>query len=265
VTGSRSWDGQAVLESFMAGMVEDDYRGVPAEGRIARGPARAFDSVAVGAVALLIGVLVTAALFMTVSTSDARSVTRLALADRIESTTRSLASRQAVVAAERSRVEAAQERMLAADAARPAIATQGAALATSTGTSALSGPGLVIVLDDAPDALAGSLNRVLDRDLQDVVNAAWESGARGIAVNGHRLTGSAAIRSAGDAILVNYEPVAPPYVVSVVGGDAGSPLAGLLARLTRDFGLVTRLSEADVALPAGELRFPRYAHPIEGS
>jgi uncharacterized protein YlxW (UPF0749 family) len=84
------------------------------------------------------------------------------------------------------------------------------------GTVAVQGPGLRVVLGDAPTR-AGAGNRVLDRDLQAVVNALWAAGAEAIAVGDQRLTAQSAIRQAGSAVLVNFEPVSAPYVVSAVG------------------------------------------------
>ena len=133
----------------------------------------------------------------------------------------------------------------------------------------LSGPGLTVTIDDAPDAEAGSLNQVLDRDIQDIVNVLWSMGASGVAVNEQRLTGATAIRGAGEAILVNYQPLTRPYTVTAVGtttsGDEASALQLLLDGLSRDYGLVSQVTSGDVALPAGELRAPRFARVAEGS
>ena len=48
---------------------------------------------------------------------------------------------------------------------------------------------------------------MLDRDLQVIVNGLWAAGAEAIAVNGQRLTACSAIRSAGEAILVDFRPL----------------------------------------------------------
>ena len=48
---------------------------------------------------------------------------------------------------------------------------------------------------------------MIARDLQIVVNGLWASGAEAVSVNGQRLTSKAAIRFAGQAILVNYRPL----------------------------------------------------------
>ena len=56
-----------------------------------------------------------------------------------------------------------------------------------------------------------------DVDLQVVVNGLWAAGAEAIAVNGHRLTAMTAIRSAGDAVLVDLVSLSSPYKVDAIG------------------------------------------------
>jgi len=91
-----------------------------------------------------------------------------------------------------------------------------------SGLSSIKGTGIEIVISDAvkTDSLEGSdveLARVYDSDIQLLVNALWASGAESVAINNARLTTTSAIRSAGDAILVNYRPLLPPFVISAIG------------------------------------------------
>lgn len=85
-----------------------------------------------------------------------------------------------------------------------------------TGVVPVTGPGMVVTIDDAPDA-ASDKERVYDRDLQRLVNGLWAAGAEAIAINGQRLTGLSAIRLAGEAITVNFRSLRRPYVVSAIG------------------------------------------------
>ncbi|MBE1874954.1 DUF881 domain-containing protein [Myceligenerans pegani] len=88
----------------------------------------------------------------------------------------------------------------------------------ANGSTAVSGPGIVITLSDGGLADDESDQRVWDTDLQFVVNALWASGAEAIAVGGERLTAVSAIRSAGDAILVDLQPLnGPSYRVEAIG------------------------------------------------
>ena len=91
-----------------------------------------------------------------------------------------------------------------------------------SGLSSVKGEGIEINISDAvkTDSLENSdieLARVYDSDIQLLVNALWASGAESIAINNARLTSTSAIRSAGDAILVNYRPLLPPFVISAIG------------------------------------------------
>lgn len=89
----------------------------------------------------------------------------------------------------------------------------------AAGTSAVTGPGLIINLNDAVPLLGESdaAARVQDYDVQVVVNALWASGAQAISVNGHRLTSTSAIRSAGEAILVDLVGLSHPYTIEAIG------------------------------------------------
>jgi uncharacterized protein YlxW (UPF0749 family) len=112
------------------------------------------------------------------------------------------------------------------------LAEQARILELLAGETAVTGPGLKITLSDAPSSSPGSgtdprqgttadQGRVLDRDLQTVVNGLWAAGAEAVSVNGQRLTARSAIRYAGQAILVDFRPLVPPYVVQAVGEAAG--------------------------------------------
>jgi uncharacterized protein YlxW (UPF0749 family) len=103
-----------------------------------------------------------------------------------------------------------------------------AALSIETGAVAVTGPGVEVLVDDAPGSQSGNggdprqaggsdLGRVQDVDLQHAVNGLWAAGAEAIAINGQRLTARSAIRTAGSAILVDFRPLTPPYSVQAIG------------------------------------------------
>ena len=89
------------------------------------------------------------------------------------------------------------------------------------GTRGVDGGGIVIRLSDSPAGKRGDPEsadfQIQDVDLQLVVNALWSAGAEAIAVNGQRIVGTTAIRSAGGAVLVNYHVLASPYRVVAIG------------------------------------------------
>ncbi len=95
-------------------------------------------------------------------------------------------------------------------------------LQISAGVKSVKGPGFSISINDArkTDSLdfeKVNLARVFDTDLQLVTNALWASGAEAISINNQRLSTTTAIRSAGDAILINYRPLLPPYLITFIG------------------------------------------------
>jgi uncharacterized protein YlxW (UPF0749 family) len=155
-------------------------------------------------------------------------------------------------------------------------AVQGAAAVPVTG------PGLLVTLANADpkadeDPVGGTpeedpRERVMDGDLQLVVNALWAAGAEAVSINGQRLGPTTAIRFAGEAVLVDFRPVMNPYEISAIGDPEGlrnlfleSPEVIALASISESFGLRFEFAQEDeLTLPAAstpELRFARPAVP----
>jgi uncharacterized protein YlxW (UPF0749 family) len=149
----------------------------------------------------------------------------------------------------------------------------------AAGQLAVHGPGLVVRLAEpaAPTPTAGpgraspnpgSAGHILtDRDVRSVVNELWHDGAEAIAVNDIRLTPTSAIRFAGDAVLVDFQPISSPYVVDAIGDSDGLAVAfadsGVASRyqtLSSAKGLGFRFDgSADLQLPAAAGTVLRYA------
>lgn len=131
------------------------------------------------------------------------------------------------------------------------------------GTTPLKGPGVALTVDDAPAADANAdggirpdsafeSGRVTSGDLQIIVNGLWGSGAEAISINGHRLTSTAAIRFAGEAIIVDFRPLSRPYTITALGDPGGmhdifeQSFAGVyLSQLTDEFGISAKMTESD--------------------
>lgn len=156
-------------------------------------------------------------------------------------------------------------------------------LGVLAGTVAASGPGVRLVVDDAPEAGGGeggtnprddggfgNSGRVRDRDLQLVINGLWQAGAEAIAINGQRLTPLSAIRAAGDAILVDNRPLVPPYTVLAIGDGSGlesafrASVGGRYLKLLQDnYGIRADLSvQGKMDVPAATGVTLRYASPV---
>jgi uncharacterized protein YlxW (UPF0749 family) len=182
--------------------------------------------------ALLIGaVLATSALALRAPTTSASQV-KSALVGRIEASRAHADAQNRLIARLRNEINTAQATALSQQS-QSGLAADLSRLELDTGTVPVTGPGLVLTLDDAPAqanananvdprlATAPDQGKVIARDLQIIVNGLWQAGAEAISVNGHRLTARAAIRFAGEAILVDYRPLVRPYVITAIG-DPGS-------------------------------------------
>ncbi len=144
------------------------------------------------------------------------------------------------------------------------------ALNLAAGSAAVTGPGITVVLDNAPGTDADGADgnprtdtkkkdgTVYSEDVQLVVNGLWQAGAEAIAINGQRLTSRSAIRFAGEAILVNYRPLARPYTIAVLGNpdalqvDFAETNGGAYARTLKDnYNIRVSIDAADkLVLPA---------------
>lgn len=142
-------------------------------------------------------------------------------------------------------------------------------LGVATGTIPADGPGLKLVVDDAEeqntdadgDPRTGDSDggRVTSSDMQIIVNGLWQAGAEAVSINGQRLTAESAIRFAGEAILVNFRPLQPPYTITAVGaGDTmkrkfQQNIGGIyLKGLVDSYGITEKLTtHSTVHVPAG--------------
>lgn len=223
-------------------------------------------------VAAVLVLLVALGLLTGIATSQVRrgasqaDVVRRSLVADVRQQTRDTDRLAASTASLRSDVARLRDAALGSGASGKTAAARVAALELATGTVAVHGPGVVVTLDDAPgpadpaSARGGRAGdgRVYDRDVQDAVNALWAAGAEAVSINGQRLTALTAIRSAGEAVLVDLRPLSPPYVVQAIGdpgaiepGFADSPAARRLSTYRSLYGLGFDVRRADrLDLPA---------------
>ncbi|MEE1739980.1 DUF881 domain-containing protein [Streptomyces sp. BE147] len=100
------------------------------------------------------------------------------------------------------------------------------ALEKAAGTTKITGGAVSVTLNDAPpDATANpgypdpQPNDLVihQQDLQAVVNALWQGGARGIQVMDQRLISTSAVRCVGNTLILQGRVYSPPYKVTAVG------------------------------------------------
>ena len=184
-------------------------------------------------VAILIGFLLSASALALRTPTTTASRIKQGLVARIEAGRTHADSQTRLIASLRQQINTAQAAALSRQS-QTGLTTELEKLELAAGTVPVTGPGVVLTVDDAatkaeadapdtnPRAATGpDQGKVIASDLQIVVNGLWEAGAEAISVNGHRLTSRAAIRSAGAAILVDYRPLTRPYVITAIG-DQGS-------------------------------------------
>ncbi len=120
------------------------------------------------------------------------------------------------------------------------------ALELAAGLTDLTGPGVVLVLDDASDPCPQRPAdcRIQDVDLQLAINTLFAAGAEAVAVNDQRVLSVTAVRSAGQTVLVNRQVLTAPYELVALGDRdaleetvAGSSLAADFAVWRDEFGL----------------------------
>lgn len=135
-------------------------------------------------------------------------------------------------------------------------------LAGLAGSGGVSGPGVVVTLDDSglSRSPSGDPNDLVihEQDIQTVVNALWRAGAEAVAVAGQRLTSASAVRCAGNTLLLHGTIQSPPYEIVAIGdpgalGDslAGGPGIDRVLAAARAFGLRYVVEEGTVRIPAG--------------
>ncbi|WP_028660820.1 DUF881 domain-containing protein [Nocardioides insulae] len=255
---------QPLLDRITRGALDEDYQHV-AERKRARqaagiGPKRersplarrgVFTAVVVGA----FGVLASVSAVQTAENADVASASRATLIDRITSVRSTVDDQQGDI----STVRAANTALTGSNdevrSETTRMTSRADTLATETGFEEMRGDGVVAVVDDAP---GGGDGLVRDRDLRLLVNGLWEAGARGIAINGQRVTSLSALRNSWQAVRINDVSLSPPYRVSAVGDQDvlqarfAETTSGLRFQdLTTQLGMPYSMDNADgLELPA---------------
>lgn len=202
-----------LLTQILENPVDPDYANVAASGNRPRHRGRLFCAAAA------IGALLAVSVLQTLEAAPLVADQRARLLEQVEAGNARIAQQRVEIAALQETTERRRDELLAGDAEAERVREQIAALDPLVGGVAVAGSGVRIVVDDSEVARNDRLNEVLDGDLQLLVNGLWRAGAEAVAINGHRLTSTSAIRAAGHAITVNYRSLTRPYTVEAIGPD----------------------------------------------
>jgi uncharacterized protein YlxW (UPF0749 family) len=143
-----------------------------------------------------------------------------------------------------------------------------------SGLRPVSGPGLTVTLQDAPQEVLDQAARdgeppgdtlvVHQQDIQAVVNALWLGGAEAISIMDQRIISTTGIKCAGPTVILHRVPYSPPYRIAAVGDPAD-----LLAALDRSDYIDAYRTVADTyglgydVSPSNRVDVPGYEGSLE--
>ena len=214
------------------------------------------------AVALVVIVLTVAGLQTTRGAGDA-AAQRAELLERVAGAR----ERQAALSDQVTELDAEVRSLTDSALGDPAQRQELASLEHAIGGGPVTGPGIVVTVNDAANA-QNAQGFVLDSDLSRLVNGLRAAGGEAIAVNGRRLTTHTPIRAAGAAITVDYVSLSPPYRVEVIGDPNTlqarfnqTQAAAWWQFIVDNYGLTMTIEQArdDLSLPADPGMVVRYA------
>jgi uncharacterized protein YlxW (UPF0749 family) len=201
-----------LLNQIIRQPVDPDYALAAARGDDSTGGRWTF-----AVLAMLIGALFAVAALQTTRAAPALQSERAELIARVQTAERQQDELRGRVTTLTEEITTLRAAALGDDDAARVVESNINALDPVVGNVAVTGPGVLVVVDDSPSAAADARDRVLDLDLQVLANGLWEAGAEAVAINGHRLSSLTAIRSAGDAITVDFRSLTRPYRVEAIG------------------------------------------------
>ncbi|GAA0642518.1 DUF881 domain-containing protein [Streptomyces thermospinosisporus] len=157
-----------------------------------------------------------------------------------------------------------------------------AELEKRAGTQKLTGEAITVTLNDAPPDATAKLPGypepqpdylvIHQQDLQAVVNALWQGGAKGIKVMDQRLISTSAVRCVGNTLILQGRVYSPPYKITAVGDPerlkkalAASPAIQNYMVYVNVYGLGWKVEDnGTVTLPgySGTVDL-HYAKPVE--
>jgi len=221
-----------LLDRIVRQSLDEDYRVVAARKKRSRRdrapgrpvsrhrppapPARSGRPRQVAAVVMSVfGLLVALAAVQTSRNAPEANASRASLIEQVQARRANVANLQERLDRLRASTTDLRSTLAGQTADQQALAARIERLEVRTGFSAVTGPGVRITVDDAPDGDA--TQQVRDSDLATLVDGLWNAGAEAISVNDKRLTNLTAFDNVGPAIHIGITPLVPPYTILVIG------------------------------------------------
>jgi uncharacterized protein YlxW (UPF0749 family) len=274
---ARRADAQSYLMDLVTDTLDPGYAEAARRRQSAGAPAGRGDRLLTALGCLLAGFVLVVALVHANRSAPAAAKLHAGLVSRVSAAQQRADQLTATAATLTMQVD----RLRAAALGSGGLQSQLVAQEAEAGTRAVTGPGVSVTLSDptAPRASATpgragttpiqATHIITDRDVRAIVNQLWAGGAEAIAVNGIRLTATAAIRFAGEAVLVDFEAVSSPYRIDAIGKPDGletqfadSPVASRYKTLSAAQGIGFSFGQAKaLTLPAAAPVAVREATP----
>mgnify|MGYP001496190892 CR=1 FL=1 len=167
----------------------------------------------------------------TATTADGtalREDRRLELRQLIDERRERVAASEERAAELRAEVTAKTDALAGSDAPIAEQKQRADAIRQQAGFTALTGPGITVELDDAPQLAADNRPEdasnddliVHQSDVQAVVNALWAGGAEAMSIMGVRVLSTSAVRCVGNTLLLHGRVYSPPFKITAIGDPA---------------------------------------------
>jgi uncharacterized protein YlxW (UPF0749 family) len=124
------------------------------------------------------------------------------------------------------------------------------ALRMKAGVVPVTGPGVVVTLDDSKNArnMTDVANGIVhDKNIRSVINELFAAGAEGVSVNDQRFVTNSSVRCVGPTVILNETRLAPPFLIRAIGNK--NTLATALAM---PGGVVDILKQKTVSVKIAE-------------
>ncbi|MFD0583363.1 DUF881 domain-containing protein [Dactylosporangium darangshiense] len=160
--------------------------------------------------------------------TDLRDDRRPELTNLISERKREVADSRDRASRLRAEIDAQQRAQAGADGQVDQQRRRGDQEQAAAGLTAVHGPGVVVVLNDAPRRADGTRPAgatvddlvVHQQDVQAVVNALWAGGAEAMTLMGVRVISTSAVRCVGNTLLLDGQVYSPPFEIAAIGDQA---------------------------------------------